>query len=252
MKFGEIPPNAGGDENPEEKLNDNSMEEKIDEKLGNPEEVEGTTEEQQREEAEKIQDNFRGYAKKRREIAEDFDKGEREEYKRAYDIMTSEIGGKVDEIKSFLQEGDFAGVRKKAEKAEWDVKNLARNGKEWLGAGIDFVKVEIIPLLDKILEMETVETFENTVGTMEKKVLILKRLIDRLENEEGSNQEIIINCNEALSVLKKARSVIKSVGDKGEISDENKRKYLSGYWGVEDERELEEIVIKNGGEVEQK
>ena len=235
MGLREIPPDVGGDENLGEKLDDGSMEEITDKELGNSEEVEGVTEEQQQEEAEKIQENFRDYAKKRREIAdEDFNK---EEYERAYARMTEEIKERMDEIIGLLDEGNFGGVRKKTEEAEWEVEKSMGKGKEWLGAGVDFVKVEIIPLLDKIISEETVETLENTAKTLEKKAIILKRMVGCLEEMGGSSKEIITNCNEALSVLKRMRSV-----------EGGEQIYQDG-WGVENRRLLQETLKNNGGEV---
>lgn len=239
MRFREMPPSVGDGEKSEEELDDDSMEEttsRAEAEVKNPEEVGGATEEQRQEEAEKIQDNFRKYAKTRREIAESFNEAEKAEYKKAYDRMTEEMKDRVSEISSSLEEENFDGVREKSEEAEQEVKKSMGKGKEWLGAGVDFVKVEIIPFLDKIISEETLETAENTVKTLKKKAEILKDLVSCLEDMGGSSQEIVVNCKEALSVLKKMRGL------------EGGEKTYQDEWGVENKRILKETVIKNGGE----
>jgi len=224
MNSNEMPPNV-------EDINNNSMEK---EEIKKPKRVEEITEEQRQEEAEKIQDNFRKYAKQKREIIdESFNK---EEYERAYAIMTNDVKDRIDEISSFLQEENFAGVRKKTEEAEIEVEKSMGKGKEWLGAGVDFVKTEIIPFLDKIINEETVE---NIAKTLEKKVMILKRLVNCLENMEGSSQEIVANCKEALNDLKRMKN-----------TTEGEKIYQSG-WNIENEKALRKTLEENGGKTEE-
>ena len=62
-------------------------------------------------------------------------------------------------------------------------------------------------------------------------------MVGCLEEMGGSSKEIITNCNEALSVLKRMRSV-----------EGGEQIYQDG-WGVENRRLLQETLKNNGGEV---